>query len=349
MLAYNLVEILKQFDIKVDIEPYGNGHINDTYLAESTPRYILQRINTKVFKHPDQVMDNIYAVTEHLKKRISAEGGNPLRDTLTVVKTVDGENIFWDGDDCYRVYRFIEGATTYDLPETPDQMYHAAKAIGKFQKYLSDFPAEQLHETIVQFHDTPNRVKQLKQAIADNLAGRLDTVSEEVNFALEISQYASMITDAMANGEVPLRVTHNDTKLNNVMLDDETGEGVCLIDLDTVMPGSLLYDYGDALRFGASSGPEDEKDLDKIYFVMPVYEAFTKGFLEEAGETMTAKERELLPWSIVLMTYECGIRFLADYLNGDTYFKVHYPTQNLDRTRTQFKLIRDQMEKLNLK
>ncbi|MBE7043707.1 MAG: aminoglycoside phosphotransferase family protein [Ruminococcaceae bacterium] len=348
-MAYSLKEILQKFDIEVEIQPYGDGHINDTYLAQSTPKYILQRINTNVFKRPDQVMENVLAVTEHLRKQIEKEGGDPLRETLMVVKTVDGENYLRDGDDCYRAYRFIEGASTYNLPESTEQMYHAAKAIGKFQKRLADFPAEQLHETIVQFHDTPNRVEQLKQAIRDNLAGRLDLVQAEIEFATEISKYASIITDAMESGEVPLRVTHNDTKLNNIMLDDVTGEGVCVIDLDTVMPGSLLYDYGDALRFGASSGPEDEKDLDKIYFVMPVYEAFTKGFLEEAGESMTEKEKELLPWSIVMMTYECGIRFLADYLNGDTYFKTHYPEQNLDRARTQFKLVKDQMEKLNLR
>ncbi len=348
-MAYNLKEILQKFDIQVDIAPYGDGHINDTYLAQSTPKYIIQRINTNVFKNPDEVMENILAVTEHLRKKIEEDGGNPLRETLTVVKTIDGENYLKDEEDCYRAYRFVEGATTYNLPESPEQMYHAAKAIGKFQKRLSDFPAEQLHETIVQFHDTPNRVKQLEQAITENRAGRLDSVQPEINFAMEISKYASLITDAIESGEVPIRVTHNDTKLNNIMLDDETGEGVCVIDLDTVMPGSLLYDYGDALRFGASSGPEDEKDLDKIYFVLPVYEAFTKGFLEEAGDSMTEKERELLPWSIVMMTYECGIRFLADYLNGDTYFKAHYAEQNLDRARTQFKLVKDQMEKLNLK
>lgn len=347
-MAYSLKEILQKFDIQVEIQPYGDGHINDTYLAQSTPKYILQRINTEVFKRPDQVMENVLAVTEHLRKQIEFEGGDPLRETLTVVKTVDGENFLRDGQDCYRAYRFIEGASTYNLPESPEQMYHAAKAIGKFQKRLSDFPADRLHETIVQFHDTPNRVEQLRQAVAENRANRLEEVRPELEFAMEMSRYASMITDAMETGEVPLRVTHNDTKLNNIMLDDTTGEGVCVIDLDTVMPGSLLYDYGDALRFGASSGPEDEKDLDRISFVMPVYEAFTKGFLEEAGETMTEKERELLPWSIVLMTYECGIRFLADYLNGDVYFKVHYPEQNLDRARTQLKLVRDQMKKLNL-
>ena len=348
-MAYSLKEILLKFGIEVDTAPYGDGHINDTYLAKCNPNYILQRINTDVFNRPDQVMENILAVTEHLKKKITAEGGDPRRETLSVIKTVDGNNFLQDEDNCYRVYNFVEGASTYNLPESPEQMYQAAKTIGKFQKRLSDFPADQLHETIVQFHDTPNRVEQLRQAVKENRAGRLDLIQPELEFAMEISKYASLITDAMKSGEVPLRVTHNDTKLNNIMLDDKTGEGICVIDLDTVMPGSLLYDYGDALRFGASSGPEDEKDLDKIYFDMSIYEAFTKGFLEEAGDSMTEKEQELLPWSIVMMTYECGIRFLADYLNGDTYFKTHYPEQNLDRARTQFKLVQDQMKKLNLK
>lgn len=348
-MAYSLQEILKKFSIDVEISPYGDGHINDTYLAQSTPRYILQRINTDVFRRPDQVMENVAAVTEHMRKKIVEEGGDPLRETLMVVKTASGENFLQDGKDCYRVYRFIEGARTYNLPENPEQMYHAAKAIGRFQKRLADFPAGKLYETIPQFHDTPNRVEQLKQAISQNRAGRLDSVQQEVAFALEMSRYASLIVDAMNAGEVPLRVTHNDTKLNNIMLDEKTGEGVCVIDLDTVMPGSLLYDYGDALRFGASSGAEDERDLSMIYFEMPVYEAFTKGFLEETESTMTPREKELLPWSIVLMTYECGIRFLADDLNGDVYFKVHRDRQNLDRARTQFKLVQDQMKKLNLK
>ncbi len=349
MLAYSLKEILKKFDIEVETESYGDGHINDTFLTKSNPNYILQRINTDVFLNPDEVMENILAVTEHLKKKIVSEGGDPNRETLSVIQTVDGNNFFQDEKFCYRVYNFVEGASTYNLPESPEQMYQAAKAIGKFQKRLADFPAQQLHETIAQFHDTPNRVAQLRQAVKENRAGRLDLVQPELEFAMEISKYSSMITDALKSGEVPLRVTHNDTKLNNILLDDKTGEGICVIDLDTVMPGSLLYDYGDALRFGASSGPEDEKDLDKIYFDMSIYEAFTKGFLEEAGDSMTEKEQELLPWSIVMMTYECGIRFLADYLNGDTYFKTHYPEQNLDRARTQFKLVQDQMKKLNLK
>ena len=347
-MAYNLQEILKRFCIEVDIQPYGDGHINDTYLAQSTPRYILQRINTEVFTRPDQVMENITAVTEHLRKKILQEGGNPLRETLTVVKTESGENFLRDGEDCYRVYRFIEGARTYNLAESPEQMYQAAKAIGKFQKRLADFPVERLHETIPRFHDTPSRVEQLRQAVSENCAGRLETARAEVDFAMELGCYASLITDAMAAGQIPLRVTHNDTKLNNIMLDDETGEGICVIDLDTVMPGSLLYDYGDALRFGASSGQEDEQDLSKIHFVMSVYDAFTRGFLEEAGEAMTKKERDLLPWSVVLMTYECGIRFLADYLNGDKYFKIHRPNHNLDRARTQLKLVQDQMKKLKL-
>lgn len=206
--------------------------------------------------------------------------------------------------------------------------------------------AVKLHETIVDFHNTPVRVKQLQDAVKNNLSGRLGSVKEEVKLALDYSRYSSEITDAMEAGDVPLRVTHNDTKLNNVLFDDKTDKGVCVIDLDTVMPGSLLYDFGDALRFGASSCAEDETDLEKVYFDLDKYEAFAKGFLGEVGANLTKKEAELLPLSALLMTYECGIRFLADYINGDTYFKIHREHHNLDRARNQFALVRDIEKKL---
>jgi len=218
---------------------------------------------------------------------------------------------------------------------------------GKFQKNLTDFPADKLHETIPDFHNTPVRVKQLEEAIKNNTAGRFDNVREEIAFAKEYSKYASVIMDAMAQGVVPTRVTHNDTKLNNILFDKDTDKGVCVIDLDTVMPGTMLWDFGDALRFGASSGAEDEKDLDKIWFDMEKFEEFTKGFLEETADCITQKEAELLPLSALIMTYECGIRFLADYLNGDTYFKIHKIGHNLDRAHTQFKLVADIEDKLN--
>lgn len=341
MTESKLNEICSKFSASTSIKSYGNGHINDTYLCDSTPRYILQKINTNVFKNPEEVMENIYNVTEHIKAKIEERGGDILRETLNVVRTKDGKNYYKDGSDCYRMYTFVENTVSCDFVENPVQLYHAAKAFGKFQKMLSDFPADKLFETIVDFHNTPERVNQLKAAIEANAAKRLESVEKEVAFALDYAKYASQITDAMAEGKVPLRVTHNDTKLNNVLFDKDSGEGICVIDLDTVMPGSLLYDFGDALRFGASSGAEDETDPDKIWFDLEKFEQFAKGFLEEMSESCTEKEIELLPMSVLLMTYECGTRFLADYLNGDTYFKVHREGHNLDRARTQFKLVAD--------
>ncbi len=341
-MEFSLKEICAQFNVETSIEGYGNGHINDTYLCEAAPRVILQRINIKVFKNPDEVMENIYNVTEHLKKKIEKAGGNPDRETLNVIRTKDGMNYYkLDDENCFRMYKFVEDSVSFDIVENPVQLYHAGTAFGKFQNMLDDYPADKLYETIVDFHNTPERVKQLEAAISKNAAGRLVAVKDEVNFAIEYAKYASRITDEMAKGTVPLRVTHNDTKLNNVLFDKDTFEGVCVIDLDTVMPGSVLYDFGDALRFGASSGTEDETDLSKIWFDLEKFEQFTKGFLGETAKCLTEKEIELLPMSALLMTYECGIRFLADYLNGDTYFKVHREHHNLDRARTQFKLVKD--------
>ncbi len=343
-------EILSNFAIEQAVDTYGNGHINDTYIVHSKPNYILQRINTKTFKDPDALMENIQGVTEFLREKIKAEGGDPERETLSLIYTMDGKPYYrYNNDECYRMYKFIDHAKSYDAVDNPMQLYHAAKAFGKFQNMLADYPAEKLHETIVNFHNTRVRFENFKKAVEDNLAGRLDEVADEVKFVLDREADCSVIVDALADGSIPLRVTHNDTKLNNVMLDEVTGEGVCVIDLDTVMPGSLLYDYGDALRFGGSSGAEDEKDLSKIWFDIEKFEYFTRGFIE-ALPSITEKELELLPFSIKLMTFECGSRFLADYLNGDTYFKTHYPTHNLDRCRTQFKLVADieaKMDELN--
>lgn len=345
-MSYNLNDIMHKFAIDADISPYGNGHINDTYIAESNPRYIMQKINNNVFKNPQQVMENIVNVTEHLKEKIAKNGGDIGRETLRVIKTVDGESLYKDEDgNFYRMYNFIENAVSYDAVEDPQQFTEAARAFGKFQNMLADFPADKLHETIPNFHDTRKRFENLKRAIAEDKAGRLASVKEEVEFALAREAEVGIIVDAIADGSVPLRVTHNDTKLNNVMLDIKTGEGVCVIDLDTVMPGSLLYDYGDALRFGASTGAEDETDLSKINFSLELFEAFTKGFLGEVGSKLTPRECELLPFGAKIMTYECGIRFLTDYLEGDTYFKIHREHHNLDRCRTQFKLVADMESK----
>ena len=347
MKESELNEIISHFCVKTTIIPYGEGHINDTYLAENSPnKYILQKINHSIFKDPIGLMDNISAVTNYLRGVIEKEGGDPDRETLTVIKTKSGENLYrTEKGDYYRMYIFVDNTNVYQKVEKPEQFYYAAKAFGKFQQRLSGFDASVLSETIPDFHNTRVRFEQLKAAVNENKKGRLDKVRKEVDFAFAREKDIGIITDALHKKEIPLRVTHNDTKLNNVLFDKDSGEAVCVIDLDTVMPGSLLYDYGDSIRFGASSGAEDETDLSKIYCDLNLFDAFSKGFLEELSGSITNKEIDLLPFSAKLMTYECGIRFLADYLNGDTYFKIHRPDHNLDRCRTQFKLVADMEQK----
>lgn len=335
----NLSEIVQHFDLAYDAESYGNGHINDTYLI-SGKQYIMQRINTNIFKNPDEVMDNIVKITSFLRKKLAAEGGDPDRETMTVIPTTDGKSFYKTPEgNCYRVYKFISNAVSYDVAENSNQLYEAARAFGKFQRLLSDFPAAELHETIPHFHDTYKRFRDLKDAISSDVMHRADGVQKEIEFALGFENDTKLIGNLTESGEIPVRVTHNDTKLNNVMLEAGTDKGLCVIDLDTVMPGSLLFDYGDALRTGAATAAEDEKNLDKMHFDLNLFEAFTKGFLEEMGSSITKKEVELLPFSAKIITFECGIRFLTDYLSGDTYFKTAYPEHNLDRTRTQFKLV----------
>ena len=347
-MNFILSEIARNFAIDVSVEAYGNGHINDTYIADSEPRYILQRINHAIFKNPEQVMSNIVGVTEFLRKKIIADGGDVNRETLTVIKTKKGENYYKSEDgNYYRMYNFIERSASFEQVERPEQFYESARAFGKFQKMLADYPANELYETIPFFHDTVKRFADFKKAVEDDIAGRKHLVQKEIDFVLAREADSHVVVDAIAEGSVPLRVTHNDTKLNNVLFDAATGKGLCVIDLDTVMPGSLLYDYGDSLRFGASTGAEDEVDLDKISFDLELFEAYTKGFVEEVGDTLTPKEIELLPFSAKLLTYECGMRFLGDYLNGDTYFKTHRENHNLDRARTQFKLVADIETKLD--
>ena len=352
MITNCKAEICEAFGIETDCVPYGGGHINDTFIASRDGRpYVLQRINTKVFSNPDELMENIHSVTDYLRKKIKENGGDPNRETMAVLLTEDGQKFYRDSEgDCYRVCVFVQDSITLESVSKPEEFYQSAKAFGKFQNMLSDFPAEKLHETIVNFHDTPDRVRQLKEAIEKNLSGRLDTCREEVEYALEQAKDASKVCDAMKEGSIPVRVTHNDTKLNNVLFDKDTLEGLCVIDLDTVMPGSLLYDFGDSLRYGANTAAEDEKDLDKVTFDLELFEAFTKGFVSEVKDSLTEREKELLAFSAKLMTYECGIRFLADYINGDTYFKTKYPEHNLDRAKNQFKLCKDidlKMEEMN--
>lgn len=351
-------EIINQFDFDGDfihIEPLGQGHINSTYAVyfrrETVPpvRYVLQRINTKILKDPLALMKNIEGVTNHLRKKIVEAGGNPDRETLTIVKTKDGSLFYEDSDkECWRAYLFIEKATCYQSAEKPGLFYNSAKAFGRFQKLLSDYPAETLTETIEKFHNTVNRYKNFEIAVAEDKMGRAKDVQKEIEFVKARKDDCSIVLDLIEKKEIPLRVTHNDTKLNNIMMDNETNEGICVIDLDTVMPGSVFYDFGDSIRFGASSAAEDETDLSKVYMDINLFEEYVDGFLSEAGETLTKKEYELLAFSAKLLTLECGIRFLTDYLEGDTYFKIHREHHNLDRARTQFKLVADMEEKMEM-
>lgn len=341
----DLNEVLKRFSVETAVERYGNGHINSTYRTEA-PQYILQKINTNVFTNPDELMENIENVTAFLRKKIAADGGNPDRETLTVIKTTDGKSCYkYDADNVFRMYRFINDTKTIEDNKTLRDLYNAGRGFGRFQKMLDDYPVETLHETIADFHNTPKRVDALKTAVEKDAAGRAASVRAEIEFALENAEFADTVIKEIERGRIPLRVTHNDTKINNILFDAESGEAVCVIDLDTVMPGSMLYDFGDALRMGASTAAEDETNLDAVHFDGEAFAQFADGYLCEMGGCLTETEIELLAFSAKLMTYECGIRFLTDYLNGDTYFKIHREHHNLDRARNQFKLVAELTEK----
>ena len=337
----DLNKILKQFNIETNIENYGNGHINDTYLTQ-TKNYILQRINTNIFKNPAELMDNIENVTEFLRKKIAENRGDPDRETLSVIKTESGKNYYkYDDDNYFRVYKYIQDTYTIESIKDPHDMYNAGAGFGKFQALLNDFPASQLHETITDFHNTPKRVEAFKKAVEEDIMGRASSVQAEIDFVLSRSNIADVVANDMKNGRIPVRVTHNDTKINNILFDNETGKAVCVIDLDTVMPGSMLYDFGDALRIGASTAAEDETNLNTVNFNIENFMYFTKGYAQEMAQYLTEREVELLAFSAKLLTYECGMRFLTDYLQGDTYFKIHREGHNLDRARNQFKLVSD--------
>ena len=326
----------------VSCVPYGSGHINATYLVKTDAdhAYILQKINDSIFRDVAGLMENIQSVTAHL----SAQDPDP-RHSLHLIPTKEGAAYLRGADGgYYRVYDFVTDSLGLDAPETDQDFYESAVAFGHFQQMLADFPAEKLHETIPHFHDTPSRYQAFHKALQADVKGRAKECQPEIAFALAHEQDAAYMMNLLAAGKLPLRVTHNDTKLNNVLLDRQTGRGVCVIDLDTVMPGLAAYDFGDSIRFGASTAAEDEPDLSRVQFSLPMFEAFTRGFLKEAGQTLGAREIELLPMGAKLMTLECGMRFLADYLNGDKYFRVHREGHNLDRARTQFELVRHMEE-----
>ena len=324
-------------------EHFGNGHINDTYLVQTKnqKRYILQRINTRTFQDVEGLMENIHLVTGHIGRKVAQTGGDVQRESMSLIPSDRGLWYHKDSQgDCWRIFTYIEDSICLQKARNEQDLYECAAAFGKFQRQLEDFDAEQLSETIPHFHDTPKRLRDFEQAVQQDLLGRAQSVQREIEFVRSRKEDCAVMVGMLADGKLPLRVTHNDTKLNNVLLDRQTGRGVCVIDLDTVMPGLAAYDFGDSIRFGASTAAEDEPDLSRVQFSLPMFEAFTRGFLKEAGQTLGAREIELLPMGAKLMTLECGMRFLADYLNGDKYFRVHREGHNLDRARTQFKLVR---------
>lgn len=327
---------------EVSCERYGSGHINETYLLRTNAPhdYILQKINHHIFQDVPQLMGNIASVTRWLAK----EDKDP-RHVLTIVKTLDGKDFYKsDAGEYWRVYEFVTGSLCLDRAQTREDFYQSAVAFGQFQRQLSTFPADTLAETIPHFHDTPSRYAALHEAVKKDALGRAASVQKEIEFCMAREEEAGTMMRLMQNGELPLRVTHNDTKLNNVLLDEKTRTPLCVIDLDTVMPGLAANDFGDSIRFGASTAAEDEKDLTKVEMSLDLFEAYCEGFLGACGKSLTKKEIETLPMGAKLMTLECGVRFLTDYLSGDTYFRIHYPEHNLDRCRTQFKLVWD-MEK----
>ena len=327
---------------------YGSGHINDTFCVHTQPgegpcrRFILQRISAAAFHHPDQVMANIASVTAFLRRAIAEAGGDPSRETMTVLPTREGRSFYTDSEGgAWRVYPFIENTVCLQAAETPELFAASARTFGRFQRMLKDYPADTLYETIPRFHDTEDRLAKLKAAVEADVMGRVKDVQPELDFVRKREADCSVALQALREGRLPLRVTHNDTKLNNVLIDRDSGEGICVIDLDTVMPGLSINDFGDSIRFGANHSAEDERDLSKVNFDLSLYEVYTQGFLEGAGGALTPAELDYLPWGAKLMTLECGIRFLTDYLEGDHYFRIHREGQNLDRCRTQFKLVAD--------
>lgn len=350
-MKQDLTEVVSHFCFDgelISVEPLECGNINDTYIAVfrngngGVNRYILQKINHNVFKEPYNLMKNVLAITGHIRKKVIRQGGNPARETLAFIPLADGGFVhkcihgnYW------RAYSYIDDVRTYQTVENPVHFHNAGGAFGKFQRLLMDFPVGELYYTIPDFHNTPKRYQAFLKAVEDDAAGRVKTARPEIVFVKKRAGYMPVLADLIEKGDIPLRVTHNDTKFNNVLIDNNTGEGICVIDLDTVMPGSSLYDFGDSIRSGANPAGEEELDLSRVSLDLKLFEQFTRGFLEFTHDFLTPFEIAYLPFSAILITLELGMRFITDYLNGDIYFKTKHENQNLNRARVQFKLAED--------
>ena len=351
------LNILSHFCVQgelMDVFSYGNGHINITRRLiiddnGAKREYILQRINTNVFKNPDALMENYMNVTRFLRRKTQLLGGDPDREALNIITTLDGKNYYsGENGECWRLMLFVTDSVCYEKVERYEQFYESARAFGNFQRLLADYPANTLHETIPNFHNTPDRLRLFKEAVERDICGRAKDLEKEIAFVLEREKFSETLEVANREGRLPLKVTHNDTKLNNLLFDIKTGKPICVIDLDTIMPGYSVNDFGDSIRFGATTAAEDEADLSKVNFDFSLFELYVKGFIEGAAGGLSAGEIELLPIGAMMMTYECGMRFLTDYLQGDTYFRTSRPRQNLDRARNQFKLLSDMESQLDL-
>lgn len=347
--VFEAFDLLARF---IGARPFGNGHINDTYLIDAeigdTPEnYILQRVNSHVFRHPEQVIANVSAVTRFLAEKLSSTQRDISRLVLHLNSTRQGKEYYADEQgNLFRLYDFIHGAVCLDLPESRADFYNSAVAFGNFQHLLSDFPVETLYETIPDFHNTEKRWRDLQKAFEKDPVGRASQASKEWEFFSRRREFYSLLQRRHQAGELPLRVTHNDTKLNNVMLDEKTRLPLCVIDLDTVMPGFSVHDFGDSIRFGASTAAEDEPDLSRVHFDRSLYDTYQQGFLTGCAGDLLPEEIRLLPVGAVMMTLECGMRFLTDFLLGDGYFKTAYETHNLVRCHTQMRLAEEMEQSL---
>ena len=353
---FDINAIIEEFNIKGNFTGYetiNNGHINSTYNIAfdnngAIEKYVLQKINTNIFTDPDKLMSNIVGVTNYIAEKYDNMGEDSSRRTLKFIPCTNGKYYYRDSDNsCWRLYHFVDDVYTCNKIDSNEVFENAGIAFGDFQNILADYDSASLYETIENFHNTVSRFADFKKAVEEDKVGRLKNVEEEVKFAMDREKDAHVLVDLISEGKLPLRVTHNDTKLNNILFDNQTNKGICIIDLDTVMPGLSLYDFGDSIRFGANTAAEDEKDVSKVSLSLSLYESYVKGYLSSAKDALTDCEKEYLPFSAKLMTYECGIRFLMDYLNGDTYFKTSYDDHNLVRAHTQFALVADMEKKMD--